>query len=147
MSLLTGENYDVVVIDPDDGNEITVTLKRLNANDKAALDDSLRMQFEDEGRVRAEMKLGTWRMLTVQRAVVDWDSPLDPKPTPGIIANLKPDIFEQLYEAIEANDAGVPPPDADDPTRGDSEETKPEEASSAPEPQTADRRASDDETP
>jgi hypothetical protein len=60
------------------------------------------MEFEDEENVRAELKLGTWRMLMVSAL----DRPLGRRPStrrraPRSIASLDPDVFEQLREAVD----------------------------------------------
>lgn len=148
MTLLrkTGDTYDVVVRDPDDGIDVTITLRKLNARDEAILRDSMRMEFADEEEVRAELKLGTWQLLTVQRAVVGWNHPTDPPPTPDLINELHPDVFDTIYAAIEAEGAPRPPGEGDPtqppttseissrPPAESGEETTPEEETPPPPP-------------
>jgi hypothetical protein len=140
MSLLQSrENYTAPVKDPETGATVTVTLRRLNAADKARLDDTLRMEFESEDEITAELKLGTWRMLTVKAAVVSWDSPGDPPPTPEVIEALHPDVFEQIHAAIEAKgDATAPEEEPAAPAENAGEgPTAPLRAVETPEPQPA----------
>lgn len=131
MSLLVrGQTYTAPIEDPETGETITVTLRKLNARDDAALRDSMRMMGgEEEDEVNFELRLGTWQLLTVQRSIVGWDHPTDPPPTPDLVGDLHPDVFDAIYQAVERG-SGIKPPEADGehPTR---------EASASGETQTA----------
>ena len=85
-----------------EGEKGEITLRRLNAGDQAAIQDTLRMSISEDSD--ASLAIGTMRMLTVQRALLDWD--WHPKPTPETIAQLEPDVFEQIYSFCEI---GTPP--------------------------------------
>ena len=99
---IRNEPYTRTIKTPE-GEEGTVTLRRLNAGDQAAIQDTLRMSLSEDAD--ASLALGTMRMLTVQRAVIDWDWP-GPKPSSESIAQLEPDVFEQIYSFCEI---GTPP--------------------------------------
>lgn len=90
---------------PGKGEKATVTLRRLNAGDQAAIQDTLRMGI-GEG-ADATPALGTMRMLTVQKSLVDWTLP-GPKPSPEAISQLDPEVFDQIYAHCEI---GTPPTD------------------------------------
>lgn len=66
----------------------------------------------ENGDMRPEMKLGTMRMLSVTRAVVDWTIP-GPKPNADTIAALHPSVFEQLWDAISFGTSGPDPTPAE----------------------------------
>lgn len=99
---ITTETYDREV-EGTNGEKGTVTLRRLNAGDQAAIQDTLRMSLSEEAD--ASMALGTMRMLTVQRALIKW-SWEGPQPSPEAIAQLEPEVFEQIYAYVEI---GSPP--------------------------------------
>lgn len=87
-----------------DGETAEVTLRRLNAGDQAAIQDALRMSMDDENS-DASPSIGTMRVLTVRRALLDWTIP-GSKPTPETISMLEPEVFEQIYSHCEI---GTPP--------------------------------------
>jgi hypothetical protein len=97
------KTYEREVISPD-GDKGQVTLRKLNAGDQAAIQDTLRMRLADDG-ADTSMLLGTMRMITVERAVVDWSWP-GAKPSPEAISQLEPEVFEQIYSYVEI---GSPP--------------------------------------
>lgn len=94
------EKYEREIESPN-GAKATVVLRRLNAGDQAAIQDTMRLIVDTE---ETSLKLGTLRHLTVQKAVLDWDIP-GPKPSPEAIAQLHPDVFEQIYAAVEFGSA------------------------------------------
>jgi hypothetical protein len=92
------ETYEVTITDPDDGEEWQVTMRVLNAGDRAMLQDQLRVEMrEDDDTEVARIPMGTMRLLTVDRAVVRWTLPT-PKSTASI-ASLREELFEQLFDA------------------------------------------------
>lgn len=99
---ISTEPYEREIESPS-GEKGTVKLRRLNAGDQAAIQDTLRMSLGDDG-TDSSLALGTMRMLTVKRALIDWS--WRPSPTPELIAQLDPDVFEQIYSHVEM---GVPP--------------------------------------
>jgi hypothetical protein len=119
---ISTEPYKRTVLSPD-GEEGVVTLRRLNAGDQAAIQDTLRMSLSEDAD--AALALGTMRMLTVQRALMDWSWP-GAKPTPESIAQLEPEVFEQIYSFCEI---GTPPTQATD---SESSDTKPEPTENGP---------------
>lgn len=92
-------------IEAPDGEKGTVTLRRLNAGDQAAIQDTLRMSISEDEAADASMAIGTARMLTVNRALINWSWP-GPKPSPEAISQLEPSVFEQIYSHVEI---GTPP--------------------------------------
>ena len=88
--------YKRTIKDPDTGDEATITLRPLNAGDRAELQDLTRMQMGDEGS--AELRLGQMQLITVSRAIVDWT--LDEPTTPEAVAMLHPDVFDDIYSHI-----------------------------------------------
>lgn len=93
MSWFVDGTYDVEVINSA-GEKASVTLRKLNAGDQAAIHDSIAVS-EDA----AEIKLGTIKLLMVTRAVEKWDLPL--APTEASIKSLEPAVFDQIVEAVE----------------------------------------------
>jgi hypothetical protein len=89
-------------IEAPSGEKGTVKLRRLNAGDQAAIQDTLRMSINEDAD--ASMAIGTMRMLTVRRALVGWS--WMPSPTPETISQLEPEVFEQIYSYCEM---GTPP--------------------------------------
>lgn len=86
------ETYKRDITDPLSGETSWVELRPLNSGDRAMLEDALRMQAEDAS---VDVKLGTLRLLTVERAVTNWGLPLSP--TRSTIEALNPEVFEQIY--------------------------------------------------
>lgn len=74
----------------------TVTLRPLNSGDKSDLEDTVRMIAAENGDLTPELKVGTMKRLTVERAVQSWTLP-GPTPTAATIAALNPHIFEQIF--------------------------------------------------
>lgn len=94
--------YEREIVAPD-GEEGKVVLRRLNAGDQAAIQDTLRMSISEDAD--ASLAIGTMRMITVTRALIDWSWP-GPKPSPESISQLEPEVFEQIYSHVEM---GTPP--------------------------------------
>ena len=124
---ISTELYEREVTAPD-GSTGKVRLRRLNAGDQAAIQDTLRMAIGDEAD--AALKIGTMRMLTVSRALVDWDLP-GPKPSPEAISQLEPDVFEQIYGFVEI---GSPPTGTTSENGTAPEATEPSEEQTAKRP-------------
>ncbi len=61
------------------------------------------MEMGEGDEAKSSLALGTMRLLSVERAVVDWDIP-NSKPTPEAIRALTPDVFTQIYEHIDLGD-------------------------------------------
>ena len=90
--------YTRTIKHPDSGAEAEVTYRVLNAGDRAAIDDTIAMQFADDAKVRPELKLGTMKRMTVARAVQSWTLP--GTPTEAALASLHPDVFEAILEHV-----------------------------------------------
>ena len=99
-SSVFGRSGDEVEVTSPSGEKGKVMLRRLNAGDQAAIQDMLRMSV-DEGDT--QLAMGSMRLLTVRRAVVSWDFGPCSEET---IAQLEPDVFEQIFSAVEI---GTPP--------------------------------------
>lgn len=99
---ISAETYTKTIKSPD-GEEGEVTLRRLNAGDQAAIQDTLRMSLDENAD--ASLAIGTMRMLTVERALVKWSWP-GPQPSPEAISQLEPEVFEQIFSFVEI---GTPP--------------------------------------
>lgn len=97
------------------GEKGTVKLRRLNAGDQAAIQDTLRMSLSEDAD--ASLAIGTMRMLTVQRALIDWSWP-GPKPSQESIAQLEPEVFEQIFSWCEIGSPPTPPQDGSTPEEG-----------------------------
>jgi hypothetical protein len=110
MTWFTPTEKYVREVESPGGDKAEVTFRVLNAGDMAAIQDLMRMSFGDDDNHDAALLIGTMRQLTVQKAVVDWTIP-GPKPTPESIAQLEPDVFDQLYghAQIGAAKEEVPP--------------------------------------
>jgi hypothetical protein len=89
------------ITDPDSGETSWVELRPLNAGDTAMFSDSIAMTNEDD-EVAMSVRLGTLRMLMVERAVVAWG--LEVSPTPETIRQLHPKVFEQIFQHIDAGE-------------------------------------------
>jgi hypothetical protein len=84
------------ITDPVTGEKASVTIRKLNAGDTAAIQDTIRMTLGE--KPDAEFKLGEFRLLMVERALVAWSLP---KPvTPMTIRALEPDVFEQIFNIV-----------------------------------------------
>lgn len=96
----TTARYERVIRDPRDGHEWHATYKPLTAGDRAVLQDLTRMSVNtEEGEEQsAEMRLGAAQILTLDRAIIDWDLPLSK--TRATIEALHPDIFDLLFAEI-----------------------------------------------
>jgi hypothetical protein len=92
------ETYEVDLVDKSDGETWTVTMRPLNAGHQAKLLDQMALEESDradESEV-TRPRLGAMKLLLVSEAVVRWTLPQPP--TPHTIAELRTDLFEQLYE-------------------------------------------------
>lgn len=99
--------YKIDITDPD-GETSWVELKRLNSGDIAHLHDTLGMKEGAEGEAATpDVKLGAWRMMTVELAIVNWGLPLSP--TPSTIQALHPKVFQQIYDAVDIGDGKTNP--------------------------------------
>lgn len=127
---ITTEPYKREITAPD-GEKGECTLRRLNAGDQAAIQDTLRMSLSEDAD--ASLAIGTMRMLTVQRALIDWNWP-GPKPSQESISQLEPEVFEQIYSFCEIGSPPTPSQDGVPPTAerqtpaGETEEASTEEA-------------------
>lgn len=88
------ELYEIEIVDPDDPDvTATVTCKRLNAGDHAAVVDALHDEERGEGETR---------MIIVERAVTGWSLPQ--AYSPAMLAGLKPEVFLQIWAGIRQED-------------------------------------------
>lgn len=96
----TTERYDRTIRDARDGTEWTATYRPLTAGDRAVLQDLTRMAIagDTDEQATAEMRLGAAQILTLDRALVDWNLPL--AKTRATIEALHPDIFDALFEHV-----------------------------------------------
>lgn len=103
---ISNETYKRTITDPVSGEEAEVELRPLNAGDRAALEDTIRMEAGDSN---PQVLLGTMRRLTVERALVGWS--LEVSPTPETIKSLNPDVFEQIFEHVNMGGVTEDPKD------------------------------------
>lgn len=88
------ERYTFEIVDPDDPSaKATVTCKRLNAGDHAAVVDLLHDDERGEGETR---------MLIVARAIVGWTLPVPY--SEASLAGLAPAVFLQIWAGIRQED-------------------------------------------
>lgn len=112
--------YTRTIKDPESGEEATVTLRPLNAGDRAELQDLTRMSGGDDGG--AELRLGAMQLVTLKRAIVDWTLP---EPTTAeAIAGLHPDVFDAIYEYVSW---GAVPPEPEQPEKAENPTSAPSE--------------------
>lgn len=94
-----GHTYRRDITHPETGEKAWVEYRVLNSGDRAVLDDTIAMQFAEEGdRVSPQLKLGTMKRLTVVRAVQAWGLPGNP--TEAAISQLHPDVFEAILANV-----------------------------------------------
>lgn len=101
------ETYTRKIVHPASKAEAEVTMRPLNAGDRAEFNE-IRLLSDGEGGGQGIMSPGRIQLLTVERAVVTWTIP-GPGPTAETIAQLDPVIFEQLWELVSFGN----PPDAE----------------------------------
>lgn len=102
------ETYDREVAHPDDENEkITVTLRPLNAGDRAELQE-MRIGAGDDGEGEGRVSLARQQVHAVQLALVAWSLPQ--AVSPETIAQLDPRVFDGIYKHVSFGN-----PKADDP--------------------------------
>lgn len=104
------QNYSRTIRDPESGEEAQVTLRPLNAGDRAMLEDTVQLQAESGD---PQVLLGTMKRLTVERAVVDWTLPL--AATPETLRSLHPDVFEQIFSFVSFGSVPAEPEEESDP--------------------------------
>lgn len=113
------ETYEFELVDARDDEKWTVTMRVLNAGDRAALQDETVIEEDASGEDRARVPMGRLRMLAVQRALVSWTLPLPV--SAEAIHCLQDDLFDQLYANVRTSgksEAQGPPTEA--PTDGSS---------------------------
>lgn len=86
------QTYKREITDPT-GEKSWVELRPLNAGDRAMLEDSVALS---EGDV--SVKMGTMRLMTMERAIVNWGLSLSP--TRSTIEALHPEVFEQIFNYV-----------------------------------------------
>lgn len=92
--------YTRKITHPDSGSEAEVTMRPLNAGDRAEFNEIRLLSSEDgEGRGEGQLRPGRMQLLAVERAIVSWTIP-GPGPTAETIAQLDPRIFDQLYAHV-----------------------------------------------
>lgn len=100
MSFFTKtDTYRITITDPDSQETAEVELRPLNAGDQAMFSDTIAMTGDQEPSVR----LGSLRLLMVERAIVSWT--LDVSPTRASIEQLTIPVFEQIFEAVNAGES------------------------------------------
>src|SRR3954462_2543813 len=92
------ETYTRKIIDPESKKEAEVTMRPLNAGDRAEFNE-IRLLSDGEGGGEGQLQPGRMQLLAVERAVVTWTIP-GPGPTAETIAQLDPRVFDQLYELV-----------------------------------------------
>ena len=101
------ETYDRKIIYPGTDDEASVTMRPLNAGDRAEFNE-IRLLSDGAGGGEAQMQPGRMQLLTVERAVVSWTIP-GPGPSAETIQQLDPRVFDQLYELVSFGN----PPDGE----------------------------------
>lgn len=101
------ETYTRKILHPASKAEAEVTMRPLNAGDRAEFNE-IRLLSDGEGGGEGVLQPGRIQLLTVERAVVEWTIP-GPGPTAASIAQLEPNIFEQLWDLVSFGN----PPDAE----------------------------------
>jgi hypothetical protein len=105
-----GETYRRELRHPDSGEESYVVLRPLNAGDRAELEDTVQIeageQREDgeEAVPRTTVRMGLMKLLTVERAVVEWGLPVSP--TRETIRRLDPEVLDAIFALVSFG--GIP---------------------------------------
>lgn len=93
------DTYTVDIEHPDTKEKATVTMRPLNAGDRAEFNEIRILQSDDDdGASEGSIRPGRMQLLTVERAVTEWTLPQPP--SSATIANLDPRVFDQIYEAV-----------------------------------------------
>jgi hypothetical protein len=108
-----------------------VTLRPLNAGDRAEIDDAIRIEFADatddeEAKVSPQVRIGTMKRLVVSRALVSWT--LELPVSEATLSQLQPDVFEQIFGHTSF---GTPKAQESDPTPGSGPASSPNAAESS----------------
>lgn len=93
-----------VITHPDTGEEATVEIRRMNAGDQVAIQDSIRMNVNEDGIEDAEIRAGTYRKMLVERLLVAWSLPLPVTPT--TLDQLDPRIYNAIAELCATQPVG-----------------------------------------
>jgi hypothetical protein len=101
------ETYVRKIVDPESKEEAEVTMRPLNAGDRAEFNE-IRLLSDGEGGGEGTLRPGRMQLLTVERAVVSWTIP-GPQPSAEAIFQLDPRVFDQLYELVSFGN----PPEAE----------------------------------
>lgn len=114
--IVSRETYTRKVRDPEEeGVEYEVTLRLLNAGDRAEI-DALAFEVggtsETDARGSARHSVTAVKIKTVSKALVGWTVPDPPRPTPEIVAQLHPDFLDAIFAHVGF---GTRPPEEGDP--------------------------------
>lgn len=105
------DTYDRTIEHPDDSEaKITVTLRPLNAGDRAELQE---MQIVDDGEGGGEGKVSLARqqVRAMQLALVAWSLP--EALSPDTIAQLEPKVFDAIYKHVSFGNPKTDEPEAE----------------------------------
>jgi hypothetical protein len=110
---IDASTYDEEIIHPDTGEKATVTLRDMDSGAQAEIQDTLEVTIRQEQeldggeRDREELdeqdldvraKMGTLKLLTVERSVVSWTLPVPV--TRATLRQLDPRITEMIFQRI-----------------------------------------------
>lgn len=100
--------YERTIRHPDTKAEAVLTMRPLNAGDRAEFNE-IRLLSSDDGSGGGEGQLrpGRMQLLAVERAVVAWTIP-GPGPTAEAIAQLDPRVFDQIYGHVSFGNPDPP---------------------------------------
>jgi hypothetical protein len=99
-----GKTRTITVTNPDTADTAEVELRQLDAGAQAEIQDTLVVRLAQEAGqgedvdVDVQAKMGTLKLITVEKAIVRWTLPVDV--TPAVIRQLHPKVLEQIFTAI-----------------------------------------------
>jgi len=104
MAFFTSNEVTSHTIHDDEGNEATINVRALNSGDQAVIQDSIKMSIGDNPE--PDIKIGAFRLLMVERALVSWS--LDLPVSPNTIRQLEPSVFEQIFNIVNGSEEEAP---------------------------------------
>lgn len=93
-----------VIKHPDTGEEASVEIRRMNAGDQVAIQDSIRMMLSEDGVEDAQLQLGTYRRLLVKRLLVSWS--LELPVSDSTLDQLDPRVYNEIADLCSGQPVG-----------------------------------------
>lgn len=91
------ETYEREIVHPNDKTlKMKVTFRPLSAGDRAASNEIRLSSDEDSDEAGASLRPFRMQLAHLHRAIVSWT--LDTPPTPDALAQLEPEVFDELYK-------------------------------------------------